>query len=326
MCTEKTVLKLMLEKGSRMGIGELAEACGVSVEGVSRACEALGALSGGEIVYGGLRSADGVLSIATALMPRVIEKCVEGVLIGREVVLFPETDSTNDVAWGYSGRAESSGLVVFAESQRKGRGRFSDRVWYDVPGRSILMSVLVDGGAAAGEVLDVLGVGLGLAAAKAIEKVCGLEVGIKWPNDILAGGKKLCGIMVESRVVDGRRWYVLGVGINCNQEVSELPEEVRSAASSIYIESGVKVDRNLLAIELIDEIDMLVAGKVARGEVCRQWVERCCDVGREVVVVCDGVEYAGVVVKVEPVDGMVVRLADGSEKFFDARKINLKDE
>ena len=312
---KKSLLKKIIEKGTWVSDGEYAAECGVSAEQVREVCEAIAGASCGAIEYRKGRLGIGCLRMPTALMPTLIEECAEGVLV-REVMLFPETDSTNDVAWGWLGRPNSSGMVVLAESQRSGRGRFSDRIWRDMPGCSILMSVLLDGGLVDGESLSV---SLGLAAAKAIGDISGLKVGIKWPNDILVKGKKLCGIMVESRVVDGRQWYVLGIGINCNQECDDFADELKGCATSVYIETGHKVDRNLLAVWLLCEIDELFSGRVSREEIVGQWRARNCDVGRMVSVMCDGEEYSGKVVAVEPMAGITLLLNDGREREFDCR-------
>ncbi len=312
---KKRILKILAESEERVCDEDVAAKCGVSVEQVRSVCEAVAAARSVQIENGGERNGGAGKRKATSLMPTVIEECAEGVLF-REVVLFPETESTNDVAWMHAGRPDSTGLVVLAESQRKGRGRFSDRVWQDVPGCSILMSMLLDGEQVDGDMLSVV---LGLAAAKSLEKVCGLSVGIKWPNDIVVSGKKLCGIMVESRFVDGRQWYVPGIGINCNQGVDDFCDELKVSASSVYIETGKLVDRNVLAVWVLCEIDELLSGRVALDEVVRQWRERNCDVGRFVCLECDGERFSGEVVDVEPLVGITLKLGDGSERVFDSR-------
>ena len=321
MCQiQEKLLKLIYEKGSPQSIAAIAKEIGVASELIKSMGEKFADITGGAIKCDSDKFFSGRFLLQNELLPMLIEACVEGRMIGKEVMVFPETDSTNDVAWGYAGQAENSGVIVLAESQRAGRGRFSDRSWYDVPGNSILMSVLVDAELVDGEILSPL---LSLAVAKSLKNDCCIDVGIKWPNDVLAGGKKVSGIMVESRVVKGRQWYVLGIGINCNQGKGDFPEYLTDIATSVYIESGEIVHRNILVVSLVNKIDKLLSGCIDRESICREWMELNCDLGREVSVISDGDVYQGEVLAVEPMSGITLKFEDGKTKFFDARTISL---
>ncbi|MBN2064168.1 MAG: biotin--[acetyl-CoA-carboxylase] ligase, partial [Sedimentisphaerales bacterium] len=184
--------------------------------------------------------------------PLLIEYALKGSRLAGNVISFVETDSTNDIAWNYCGKPDSLGMVVLAESQRKGRGRFTDRKWYDQKGESVLMSILVNNTVVAP---DVLGIAAAIAIVESVREICGLAVTIKWPNDVVYGRNKLAGLMVEARTIEGQEWYVLGIGLNCNQSSSDMPEDIARKATSIMIETNKKVDRDWLIINILDKLD-----------------------------------------------------------------------
>ena len=248
--------------------------------------------------------------------PLFIESAFQGELLGHNVISFPETQSTNDIAWGYSGKRENSGTVVLAESQRAGRGRYSDRQWLDTPGNSVLMSVLLCGDMVAPEFLSVAA---GIAVAETIGDYCGLEATIKWPNDILFGAKKLSGVMVEARTVGGEIWYVLGLGVNCNQSQGHFPVELEDMATSIYMETGVKVDRDAFILFLLEKLDDLLSAGYSQDEIAQRWSILSTTESSRLVLKEQGVNYSGIVESVDPFKGLTLRLEGGSLRFFDAR-------
>jgi BirA family transcriptional regulator, biotin operon repressor / biotin---[acetyl-CoA-carboxylase] ligase len=262
--------------------------------------------------------------------------------IGRKVLVYDTTDSTNDVAWDYAREPDSGGLAVFAERQRVGRGRLG-RNWSAAKGSSVLCSVLVRGetvnqpstlnlrrephaqeqkisnvahGEGMGASLSLMG---GLAAAEAIEKTAGIPTAIKWPNDVLIGGRKAAGTMVESRRINGWLCYVIGVGINCRQRTEDFPAELRDRAVSIEQITGRKVDRVQLSQKLLGRMDYwwerLAAVKLA--ELHDAWLGRCGDIGGRVTLACDGRRFSGRVIDVLVRDGLLMQLDDGSVRVFD---------
>ena len=150
------------------------------------------------------------------------------------------------------------GAVAVAEEQTEGRGRLGRR-WLDVPRRSILCSIAL-APPVAPALLPELSLVAGTAVAEAIEAVTGLVPDLKFPNDVLVGGRKVCGILAEAR--EGR--VVLGIGINVNMTPAELPREVEMPPTSLRAETGAEVDRaELLAavLECLEErYDEWVAG------------------------------------------------------------------
>lgn len=247
--------------------------------------------------------------------PLFIEKMFSGNIIGGNVISFNATESTNDIAWGHVCTGES-GMVVLSETQRSGRGRFSNRQWIDTPGDSILMSVLLKSDLISP---DILSVAAGIAVSEAVGEFCHLNTRIKWPNDILVGTKKLSGVMVESRVVDNVRWYVLGIGINCNQQAEQFPESISQHATSIYLENALEVDRNALVLFILEKLDEILAGNKCRNELSQRWSAQNESLSSRIRLMHKGVIYDGTVERIDPFRGIFLRLDDGSELFCDAQ-------
>jgi BirA family biotin operon repressor/biotin-[acetyl-CoA-carboxylase] ligase len=178
----------------------------------------------------------------------------------RRVICLPETDSTNAEALRLAAAGEPEGCVVVADVQAAGRGRLG-RAWWSEPGRSLLASWLVRPSLAV-EHWPTLTLVAGLAAARALITAAGVEVRLKWPNDLLVGGRKLGGLLAEA---DGRGALVVGLGVNVRQ--TEFPAELAELATSVAVEGGRPVERAwLLAATLSGFGARMAAPEEALGE------------------------------------------------------------
>ncbi len=160
--------------------------------------------------------------------------------------------STNDRVRTLSADGAPAFTTVIAEAQSAGRGRSGAR-WHDAPGRSLLLSVLLprDGD---GDVALYLPLLVGLAAGRSAERAAtGLDVGVRWPNDVIAKGRKAGGVLCEAT----RGGIVAGIGLNVRQRPADFPEEVRSLAISLESASGRAVSRAALAGHLARELRAL---------------------------------------------------------------------
>ncbi len=156
---------------------------------------------------------------------------------------FAETESTNDVArdWALAGAPE--GAVVVAARQTVGRGR-RERIWNSPPGLGLYASFVLRPGWPAEDAPN-LAILAGMAAFHAMEKVGVEDLRIKWPNDVLANGKKICGVLVEPRLGAGRiEFAIAGIGINVGHAAADFPAELRASATSCRLEgAAISVDR-----------------------------------------------------------------------------------
>ena len=159
---------------------------------------------------------------------------------GKTVHFARETDSTNLWIKRLAKEGASEGTLALAEFQSAGRGRLG-RSWEVPEGTSVMMSILLRPKFEP-QYAPTLTLVMGMAVAKAVKNL-GFDVSIKWPNDVVVSHKKICGILTEMGVRDGKIDYaVIGVGINVN--IREFPEEMADKATSLYLESGREFDRN----------------------------------------------------------------------------------
>ena len=206
-------------------------------------------------------------------------------VIGRDIRVFQETTSTNDVVEKLARDGVKEGVVVFAESQTKGRGRLG-RKWISPAGKGLWFSVLLRPDLRPQEATQ-LTVAAANAMWRAIHTETGLSAEIKWPNDILFRGKKVAGILTEmSAELDRVKYLILGVGVDVNQAANEFPPDVRRIATSLRAELGQPILRAELATAILRELDRDYA-RVCGGhfaDLADEWEERCTTISQQVTI------------------------------------------
>jgi BirA family biotin operon repressor/biotin-[acetyl-CoA-carboxylase] ligase len=206
-------------------------------------------------------------------------------VIGRDIQVFEQTTSTNDVAEKLARDGVKEGVVVFAESQTKGRGRLG-RVWMSPTRKGLWFSVLLRPNFHPQETTQLTVISA-TALRRAFKTVAGVSAEIKWPNDLLLNGKKTAGILTEmSAELDRVRHVILGIGVDVNQDASEFPPELQDVATSLRLASGTEISRAELAVEILRELDAdyarISAGKFS--QVADEWEEACVTIGKNVTV------------------------------------------
>jgi BirA family biotin operon repressor/biotin-[acetyl-CoA-carboxylase] ligase len=206
-------------------------------------------------------------------------------IIGRDIQVFEQTSSTNDVVEKLARDGVREGAVVFAESQTRGRGRLG-RKWISPARKGLWFSILLRPNLRPQETTQ-LTVASATALRRAIVSETRLQPEIKWPNDILINGKKVAGILTEmSAELDRVRHVIPGIGVDVNQDTSEFPPELRKIATSLKIEAGESFSRPALAVAILQELDeeytRICAGKFS--EISDEWEEHCGTIGKDVTV------------------------------------------
>lgn len=206
-------------------------------------------------------------------------------IIGRDIRVFEQTTSTNDVVEKLARDGVREGTVVFAESQTRGRGRLG-RKWLSPARRGLWFSILLRPNLRPQETTQ-LTVASAVALRRAIVSETGLNPEIKWPNDVLVAGKKIAGILTEmSAELDKVRYAILGIGIDVNLTAAEFPPELKKLATSLRIETGAPVSRPALATAILRELDSVYsdvcAGKFS--DIADEWEEHCATIGNNVAV------------------------------------------
>ncbi len=234
-----------------------------------------------------------------------IERDLQTKRVGRGVLCFGEVNSTNDIAWDSARQPDTDGLVILAESQRRGRGRLGRR-WITPPdSENILMSVLLRDGQ---KFLphESITIAAGLAVAEAIDETLHLRTTLKWPNDVLIDGKKLAGIIVELRRDKSENLLVIGIGINVDQAPPDA--FVEKPATSLRAETPQHLDRHEIiraVLRTLDKwVDIIATGKLE--QLHDAWRSRCGMINQSISVLSAGREYTGRVLDIDPLDGLVI--------------------
>jgi BirA family biotin operon repressor/biotin-[acetyl-CoA-carboxylase] ligase len=159
-----------------------------------------------------------------------------------------------------------------------------------------------------------------VATAQAINACCRLDARLKWPNDIIIKGKKVAGILLESRTTDDRFDYVIGVGINCHQQQDFFRgQKFRMPATSIDVQNNTTVDRNLLAAQLLASLDeWLTIAQTDSEQITDTWSRLSSQLGHHVAVEYNQQQFGGNCIGVDPARGLILQLDDGGVRMFDA--------
>ena len=267
--------------------------------------------------------------------------------IGRKVLVYDSTSSTQTIAAEYARNRENDGLVIFAEQQTAGRGRAGNQ-WHASRSDSILCSVVLTQNNLPAELLSVT---CAVAVAETIGKPARSQARIKWPNDIMLNGKKVAGILLESKSLPSadcrlpiskskacpersRRIeslsraeprdrkseiYVVGIGINCHQKTDSFGAELQPIATSIDIETNSVTDRISLAKRLLTTMDrwLELAGR-SSDKVIDEWQNLSIQLGHRVKLIYNGRQFAGNCIGIDPEKGLILQLDTGGVRMFDA--------
>jgi len=256
-----------------------------------------------------------VYRITDQLDPDKIKANLKTSRIGKKILVFNSTSSTNDIAAEYAKNKANDGLVIFAEEQTAGRGRAGSK-WKSEQGDSILCSVVLTDCKLNPELLSLV---CAVAVADAVGKIGGTEAKIKWPNDIILNGKKAAGILLESKLNNDGGAYILGIGINCHQKRDSFPPELQPIATSIDIESRSITDRVSLAKRLLTSIEhwLEIAAETSE-KVTDKWRRLSIQLNHRVKLLYNGREFAGNCRGIDPEKGLILQLDTGGVRMFDA--------
>ena len=240
--------------------------------------------------------------------------------IGRKVICYPSLTSTMEVAKQEAQLGTVEGTVVIADEQTAGRGRIK-RVWLSPKG-SLALSIILYPSVVNLPSLIMLA---SLAVVHSIEAVTGLRSQIKWPNDVLVNGRKMCGILIESslraNIVD---YAIIGIGVNVNLRLADFPE-IQSSATSLAAELGRGVSRLGVIRRLLVEIERLYLALQAGESIYEEWRDSLVTLGRRVRVKSGKTVYEGIAESVARDGSLLLRHSDGSLTKIVAGDATLRD-
>lgn len=243
--------------------------------------------------------------------PEEIGAGLETEMLGRRVFCFDSIDSTNEEAKRRALAGAPGGSVFVAEQQTGGKGRLG-RSWVSPAGTGLWFSVLLRPGVLPMRV-SATTLLAGAAVCGAIRETTGCEAMIKWPNDIVSGTKKLCGILTEmSAEMERVEFVVIGIGVNAN--TTAFPEALQDKATSLRLETGRPVRRVALLQEILRRLERLLKENAVSltPAFLDSYRASCASLGRLVGFERGGRRMTGTAVGITPEGELQVRLADGS--------------
>lgn len=241
------------------------------------------------------------------------------------LIWLPTVDSTNTRIKALAKQGAPHGTVLIADQQTGGRGRLG-RSFHSPAGNGIYMSVLLRPGCIPGEIMH-LTCAAAVAVADALRQAVGLDVGIKWTNDLVIGQRKLGGILTELGLTpDGRVDYaVIGAGINCCQKPEDFPPEIRPIATSVSHATGASVSRAGIAAAMMDgffRMDRhLLSG---RSEILRQYRRQCITLGQNVSILRGDSVRHGRALDLDENGALVVALDSGIRETVNSGEVSIR--
>ena len=214
--------------------------------------------------------------------------------LGREIEYYQRLGSTNVEAFELIDKGGiADGTMVITDHQFEGKGR-QGRSWFASPGKSVVFSTILR--------LEIptqqsglLSLAAGVAMAEAVEKF-GLVPTLKWPNDIRIGGKKCGGVLMETKVKRASVEYaVVGIGLNVNESLNELPEEIRNSATTLFAEKGSPLQRELAVAWILNALEQWFHA-LKNGEIVSlrsAWLERCDHLNKTITFTNNGEKRSG---------------------------------
>lgn len=259
-----------------------------------------------------------------------ITACLDTEWMGKSLIYLDTVDSTNNRLKQLAADNAPEGTVVVADQQTSGRGRIG-RTWASEKGCGIWMSVLLRPQMAPQDVQSLTLVAA-VAVVEAILSCSGslLEgrIGIKWPNDILIDGKKVCGILTEMGAeADAVSWVVVGMGINVHHRQEQFPEEIRSIATSLAIAcSSFHWNRNHLVSAILKNIENFIIVFVSSGfsDILERWRKYSITLGCDVLLTGPNGTVQVRAVDVLPDGRLLVEKADGERMAVLSGEISLR--
>lgn len=241
------------------------------------------------------------------------------------ILWFNTIDSTNTRAKALAAQGAPHGTVLIADSQTGGRGRMG-RSFHSPGGSGIYLSVILRPGCHASKLMH-LTCATGVAMCNAVEDACGLRPGIKWTNDLVFEKKKLGGILTElSLDAKGNADFaVVGIGINCCQKAEDFPEEIRSIATSLFLETGNAVNRSCVIAGMLVQLEAMSHELLDQKEqLMAQYRSDCVTVGQEISLVrADSVRH-GTAVGVDSEGALLVRFPDGRTESVSSGEVSVR--
>ncbi|MDR1159756.1 MAG: biotin--[acetyl-CoA-carboxylase] ligase [Syntrophomonadaceae bacterium] len=234
---------------------------------------------------------------------------------GSEVILYRGVSSTNTVIKELASSGLADRSIVWSQYQSQGRGRMRRKWDNSKPGRGLLFSMLIREAGLEARYAPLYTLFTAAVLAEAVRAETGLQAGIKWPNDMVAGGRKLCGILSESSLYGNKiNYLVIGIGLNVNQKAGDFPLEIRDTSTSLHRETGRYVSR----VRLLKTFLRTWARQTERLQengwpyILEIWKKYEITLGREIKVISEERQLTGRAVDIGATGELILETPDGN--------------
>lgn len=241
------------------------------------------------------------------------------------ILFFPSIGSTNDVLKEMARQGAPHGTAVLAGQQTGGHGRMG-RSFHSPEGMGIYLSILLRPDCPASDLMH-LTCAAAVAMCDAVEKTCGLRPGIKWTNDLVHGKNKLGGILTELGLTGSGAldYAIIGIGINCRQQASDFPEDIRSIAASLNMVTGQDVSPAALAAAMLESLQKMDASLLTeKTHHLSRYRADCITIGQEISILQGDTIRHGRALSVDSEGALVVAFSDGTTEAVNSGEVRIR--
>jgi BirA family transcriptional regulator, biotin operon repressor / biotin---[acetyl-CoA-carboxylase] ligase len=246
---------------------------------------------------------------------QTLQKGLNTRVFGNKIYTFDSIDSTNNCAKAVAGCGAKEGTIIIAEHQTAGKGRLG-RQWEANPNENLIFSIVLRPRLSP-DATNLLPLYVAVALSQAIERMTGLTVECKWPNDLLINNRKVAGVLIEASTKNGGiEHVVIGVGVNVNQH--RFAGELQSKATSLKLALGREVDRAALFQEILSSLESNYNSIMSDGlqSIVPTWLSRSSMVNRKISVSERGTVISGIVKGLSNEGGLVLKTATAERTLY----------
>ncbi|MCY1714179.1 biotin--[acetyl-CoA-carboxylase] ligase [Caproiciproducens galactitolivorans] len=307
MNTKEEILNILIRNNGYVSGEEISESLHISRTAVWKVINTL--RNGGYAIESVTNRGYKLVSCPDRITPEEIALGLKTKLLANEIYCYDLIDSTNEEAKRKALAGAPDGSLFVTEQQSGGKGRLG-RSWTSPAGQGLWFTILLRSSLLPSQVASITLLA-GLAVCRAVRKATGCAAMIKWPNDIVIGSKKICGILTEMAAEMDRIEYVaVGIGVNVNNE--NFPEELSAKATSLRLESGSFVRRVPLLQEILLEFETVLNDYPLHPEsLLNEYKTQCVSLNRRVGFTRANQKMTGVAEDISPSGELIVRSDDG---------------
>ena len=243
--------------------------------------------------------------------------------IGQTIQYYPNLDSTNTKAWELISEKVENGTVVITDNQTKGRGRQSHK-WISIPGKSLTFSIIIYPNALPSQI-NLYSLCASLAVTDCLIDY-NIQAKLKWPNDILINGKKVGGILCESKISGGViQSLVIGIGLNVNETIGDFPEDLRPNVTSLMIKSGKQYQSEVILANILNHLEHRIQNIDNAQSQLIAWKKRCAHLSQKVTFHSGNEIVKGVFKGLSSIGQALITINNKEVKFDNGEIVKIDD-